>query len=69
MACCKVQGQSWLTRVASRQYHLWRGVACSRLFSVSPWLAGVVYRRFGLWLGAIALGVPALVWFVALTPS
>jgi len=69
MACCKVQRQSWITWVVSRQFHLWRGVACSRLFGVSPWFAGVVYRRFGLWLGAVVLGVPALVWFIALSPS
>ena len=66
MACCKVRNKSRLSLAVERQFHALRGVACSRLFGLSPRAAGMVYRQFGVWLAA-ALCVPAMALLLALT--
>ena len=65
MACCKVKNKSQLSLAVERQFYALRGVACSRLFGLSPRAAGMVYRQFGVWL-AVALCVPVAALLLAL---
>ena len=66
MACCKVRNKSRRSLAMERQFYALRGVACSRLFGLSPRAAGLVYRQFGVWL-SIVTGVPVVALLLALT--